>query len=163
MTTILCHRDVMYADSRCTVDGVHFPMQKIHAVRQHVIACAGESFAREEFLQQFQVNTGLYSLRVPEGIKIKDRDFSALVIAPGGHLYHFDHRFACDFVDGIYMAIGTGQEAVLGAIEAMKLLPVAGVDPMVAMRAACAVDVANSGGPIQWMKLGEFVLHKDSV
>lgn len=172
MTTILAHRQTLYADSRCSVDNAAFRMQKIFAVRVSVptspgsspwvIACAGETYARERFFQHVRsYMAGQNTLRPPEGLTIPDEDFSALVINAEG-IWHFDHRFAGDKVDGLYFAIGTGQEAVLGAIEAQKLTP-SGMDPLRAMMAACKVDVAHSGGPIQHMTWGEFVLHKESV
>lgn len=176
MTTILAHRDTLYADSRCTADNASFRTVKIHTLKpvyteatlnkgNAIIACAGESRIEREFLKQLQ-NVDMYwtKLQFPPAWEdeTEETDFAAIMITPQG-IVHFDSTFTADVVDGLYFAIGSGQAAVLGAIEVQKITPTIGIDPIRAMMAALQVDKGMSGGPIQWMKLGEFQLHKESV
>lgn len=169
MTTILAYRQTLYADSRCTADNASFRTRKIFSVHEQrgdaiIVACAGHNYMAAEFVRQLREVGDFHLLRVPAEIPRpvnEELEFGALVVTRDD-IWHFDSTFTGDKVDGLYFAIGTGQEAVLGAIEAQKLTP-SGMDPLRAMMAACKVDVAHSGGPIQHMTWGEFVLHKESV
>jgi ATP-dependent protease HslVU (ClpYQ) peptidase subunit len=66
----------------------------------------------------------------------------------------FGIDFGYDQVDGLYHAIGSGRKAALGAIETMKIIPHVSVDPILAVEAACEVDIF-SGGPVHFMTLDD--------
>jgi hypothetical protein len=159
MTTIFVYRDTVYADSRCSEEGTHYKTKKIFRVGEAIVACSGNNVYINAFLKQYAKDPD--KLKAPRGVGHdgEDPEFAALVLNKDG-LFVYDIEFGYDQIDGLHHAIGSGRKAVLGALEAMKLRP-HGVDPILCVRAACEVD-QYSAPPIQWMKLGEFKLHRET-
>lgn len=146
MTTIVCTRDAMYADSN-VVDGTSvFKAQKIYLIRGKLVGCAGDNPMIHFFLDAFR--RGVKRVRMsPEhraGIAEGDRDFSALVVDDQG-IWHYDDAFTADLVQEPFMAIGSGGDAARGAL-------IAGATPEQAVEIACQID-SGSRGPVQMLKL----------
>lgn len=168
MTTILAFRDTMYSDSRWSEEGSHFPTPKIDKVGDLIVGCAGETYPINHFIAQLREHRALHEFEppVPPGHESKLLEFSALVLGPDEHpyypgLWYFGERFEGDRIHDIYFAIGSGGQPALAALHAMKALLEA-PRPIVCVECAIRVDT-YSHGPVQWMKLGEYELHKEGA
>lgn len=166
MTTILAYRDGMYADSRWSEDGAHFATPKLDVVDDLIVGCAGETYPINHFLAQLREGRKLHELEapVPPGHESKLLEFSGLVLGADNHprwpgLWYFGERFEGDKVDDIYYAIGSGASAALAALHALRAR-CEGVSPILCVECAIRVDT-YSAPPVQWMRLGEYVLHKE--
>lgn len=167
MTTILAHRDALYADSLCTEDDIPFRSPKIlsgdgtHG--PFIVGYCGETRMFNAFYKQISILGRGYKELLPiAGHDAREcTDFSALLIDKYG-IWYFNQYFAGAQVDGLYAATGSGAFAALGAVEVQKITATLPIDPVRAVMAATKVDI-NSAGPVQWMKLAEGVLHKESV
>jgi ATP-dependent protease HslVU (ClpYQ) peptidase subunit len=159
MTTILAYRDMMVADSCVSEAGVRYHAKKIYAFGGNIVGCSGCTIYINEFFRQMGeiAATGgtFHDLKAPVGIAPEDDDgdpeFSAIVLNTSG-LFAFGIDFAYDQVDGLYHAIGSGRKAALGALRMMQKIPQISVDPVLAVEAACDVDVF-SAGPVHSMSL----------
>lgn len=150
----------MYADSCCTDAGTRYHSIKIFKVNQMIVGCSGSVANINEFVRQLTETNDLFKPRPPHKIGMDDDDpeFAGLVLTLD-KLYSIGTDFGADEVVGLFHAIGSGRKAALGAIHTMKLLRT-GIDPLTAIRAACAAD-AYSALPVQWMQRGEFELHTE--
>ena len=157
MTTIFAYRDAMYADSGVSDEGLVFPAAKLFRVGDAIIGTSGESCLTRVFMEQ--LGRGVFD--PPDPPKSRDCwDFSALVLTPEG-LWHYGPYFDGDQVLGIYHAIGSGGSSALAALHALRAR-CEGVNPILCVECAIKVD-SYSHGPVQWMRLGEYVLHREGA
>ena len=161
MTTILVHRDIMYADSRIMDDsGMFFSTTKIIRVGEAIVGCSGEAHIAHMFLQQLREGRLAHEFEPPAPPpKKRHWEFDALLLNPEG-LWCFGPYFDIDKVEGLSYAIGSGAAAALGALHALRRCLETSTSPILAVQCACLVD-GYSGLPVQWMQLGEFVIHTE--
>jgi hypothetical protein len=142
MTTIASNREVMAADSKCTVDSVSFQTPKIFRKKAALIATAGDVGPGNRFIEWYGTRR-----KRPE-VK-DDEDFEALVLTPKGLVYYGKDFEPVPIADGVF-AIGSGSVA---ALTAMKVY---GATPQQAVEAACVIDEYTEG-PVQVFNLKEGV------
>lgn len=141
MTTIAANREVMAADSKCTVDSVSFHTPKIFRKKGALIATAGDCGPGNRFLEWYG------SRRKKKPDIGADEDFEALVLTAKGLIYYGKDFEPVPIASGVF-AIGSGSVA---ALTAMKVY---GATPEQAVEAACVIDEYTEG-PVQVFNLKE--------
>jgi 20S proteasome alpha/beta subunit len=133
MTTILAcaKKGVMVSDSRCTSEGIWFPMTKVHRLDGSLLGIAGNVKEGHAWLKWYTNGK--------KGARPKLEAFAALILRKG-QLFDVSPDGLEMLVERGYHAIGSGGPVALGAF-------MAGADPKRAVEIACTVD-AHSGGDV---------------
>lgn len=136
MTTIVCTREGMAADSRMTSD-MKEKVVKIHRVGEKLIGFAGSVTHALKFIHWYDTR---------EGDTPSLDDTEVLVLSKEGIEYWDDAMYPIK-VKGKFTAIGSGSQAALGAMFA-------GADMKSAVRIACKIDT-YSDLPVKALDLEE--------
>lgn len=145
MTTIAATLEMMAADSRVNVGETSYPSQKLYRMPDGaIIGAGGDSTAIQRFVMWWPTQD-LSKLRIPKRL-----DFECLVLTKEG-LWSYSHSGPPDFIKDGVMAIGTGGEQALAAMDTMLLLK-RKVDPRIAVKVACKRNQLT-GEPIEWMRI----------
>lgn len=143
MTTIAATLEMMAADSKVDLGDTNFYTEKIFRINGAIVGSAGDDEACHRFFQWWTEGRSR-PLRIP-----KRFDFQGLALTPEG-LWYFESATANLVKEGA-MAIGTGRELAIAAMDTMRLLK-RRVDPRVAVRVACKRD-DTTGGPVTFLRL----------
>lgn len=138
MTTILaCVKEgVMVSDSRCSADGVWYPMTKIWRLPGELVGMAGDVKSGRAWLKWYANGK--------KGARPKLENFIGLSLRADG-LYDIGSDGLELLVERGYHGIGSGGNCALAAY-------MAGAKPLAAVEIACAIDL-HSGGKIVVEKL----------
>lgn len=140
MTTIVCDRKVMAADSLMIDNGMRSRGTKLFRVGNEIIGLAGNYYAAMAFLRWYIA--GCEESKEPQ--LENGNVFEAIVLSPDGTMTQWTEAFEpCELEDDFW-AIGSGAAAALGAMHA-------GATPKEAVEIACKVD-AGSGLPAVEMR-----------
>lgn len=153
MTTVVAdtRRGIIVSDNQCTVNanGMISSCQKVYKITKgphkgHVIGSAGHECSGLLFVDWYTKG----SPREKIELGWEDEKCDILVLTPKG-LFMADHWCVLYPVEEPYMAIGSGAQAAMGALDA-------GATAEQAIEIACARDVYTSlvGRPMQLEKAG---------
>lgn len=131
MTTIAANREVIAADSKCTVGSVAFQTPKIIRKGKALIATAGDCGPGNRFVEWYGTRRKKPKLEA-------DEDFEALVLTAKGLVYYGEDFEPVPIADGLF-AIGSG------AVAALTAMKVYGASPLEAVEAACKIDQYTEG------------------
>jgi hypothetical protein len=133
MTTIFADAKagVMVTDSRCSADGIWYPMTKVHRVDGVLLGIAGNVKEGHAWLKWYTNGK--------KGARPKLEAFAALILR-GNQLFDVSPDGLEMLVERGFHGIGSGGPVALGAF-------MAGADPQRAVEIACSID-AHSGGDI---------------
>jgi ATP-dependent protease HslVU (ClpYQ) peptidase subunit len=147
MTIIACNDSVMIADTKVSVGNLSFPSSKVYLVDGDLIGAAGQAATIDYFiagLRKHGVGKSLHSDKKLKG------SLEAIVLTKTGEILFYDSKLSCIKVKRGYHAIGTGAEATLGALVALKSH---NRDSLIlAVEAACEVNT-HCGLPIEIFEL----------
>ena len=137
MTTIVCNREIMAADSRRTSGSfAYLSTPKITRVGNDLVGTCGSAADGEKFIEWYRDQTKK---------KPKLKDFQAIVLTGEGAIFEVWEDLTFLEVIEPFFAVGSGREFAMGAM-AMK------DNPRKAIEIACKYD-KNSGLPVQLEKL----------
>jgi hypothetical protein len=139
MTTIVCNKMVMVADSCFHEDGIAFSCVKLHRVGHSIFGLAGETRGEYKFLEWIRGGKRADTRPTFEG----DMDeFYALELNSAGIFYWDKHLFGVEAKEP-FLAIGSGGDFA-------RAFMVMGLSPQQAVQKVCdtGLDYA-SRGPIQ--------------
>lgn len=151
MSTVICNKEMMVADSLTTFGQANATANKMWVVGDSVFGAVGWvsdcAVAREWTIDAFSTVILPNAKKVAKPSIGADNGFRMLELTKDGYVGCYDHRLVnlklkCD--RGIY-AIGSGASYALGAAYA-------GTRLMHAVSIACQLDIGNSGEPIRSMK-----------
>lgn len=135
MTTVVCNRAMMAADSMLVGD-CKSAVKKVWKFRGNCIGIAGEYRRCVQFIDWYKGKTR-------EEPRMKNVD--ALVLTKDGRILHYEGSLIPYEVEDNFSAIGSGSQAALAAMHM-------GADPRCAIVVASKVD-AYTGGRIQTIRI----------
>jgi len=140
MTTIVCDRSVMAADSRCTVGDVYFPTQKVWVLPGVILGVAGSGRAMSRTLQWFIDGMPKAKPDIEKG------SFTGLLLTRDG-IFMVDETCFIEPIKRPFHAIGTGAGPAIAAM-------MCGKRPADAAEIACQID-PSTGGPVRVYRLSD--------
>ena len=144
MTTIVCNREVMAADSRASDDAIKFPVTKIHRVGALLVGFAGDLAMCTQLISVLKRTEPSNLMKAFRLMDLGDKNVCLLILAPTG-IWVYEGEGDPYQVKHKFMAIGSGAQAALAAMQC-------GCSPQEAVRVAKSVD-PGTGGRIRSMRL----------
>jgi ATP-dependent protease HslVU (ClpYQ) peptidase subunit len=149
MTTIAVNKDMMAADSKCTLGSVAFSTPKLFRKNGAIIGCAGSTAPANRFVKWYGTDDPVPDFGKKFDGDDEDIDFEAVVLTDEGRIFYYEYQRGFEpneIIDEKGFAIGSGGESALTALRVYSATPTEAVE------AACQVNEDTAGPVVTFMR-----------